>query len=109
MTQRFPKIPTPLEVADAGLDTVAEVVALPARLLNNLGATVQQTAQGIETAINRPKNAGAVPASPDVIIGGALDAANALAGGVIQGINGVLKSVQQTGEGVKGQIDSLIR
>ena len=106
---RFPKIPTPLELVDAGLDSVAEVAALPARLLDNLAGTVQQTAKGIEAGINRPKNAGGVPASPDQIIGGALDIANAVAGGVVQGINGVLKSVQQTGEGVKGQIDTLVR
>lgn len=109
MMQRFPKIPTPLEIADAGLDTVAEVAALPARLLNNLAGTVQQTAQGIEAGINRPKNAGGVPASPDQIIGGALDVANAVLGGAVSGINGVLKAVQDTGQGVKGQIDTLVR
>ncbi len=106
---RFPKVPTPLEGVDAGLDVVAEVVTLPARVAASLGHTIEQTAQGVGRAIAKPKDAGPVPAPPDVIVGGALEAATSIAGGVVDGITGVVGAFQQTGEGVKAQIDALVK
>lgn len=106
---RFGKIPTPLEVVDAGLDSVAEVVKLPARLMANVGQSGITTAQGISSAIDMPKNQSEIPASPDVVIQGALNTLTSVAGGVVDGISQGVKSVQETGEGVKGQLDQLLR
>lgn len=105
----FSKIPTPLEVADAGLDSVAEVFKLPARLMANLGQSAATTAQGINTAIDMPKNQAEIPASPDVVISGAVNTVTSLAGGFVDGISKSVQSVQETGEGVKSQLDALLR
>ncbi len=106
---RFGKIPTPLEVVDAGLDSVAEVVQLPARLMANLGQSGVTTAQGIKSAIDGPKNQAEIPASPDVVIQGALNSVTSVAAGVVDGISKTVQSVQETGEGVKAQLDQLLR
>ena len=103
------KVPTPLEVVDAGLDTVAEVVQLPARVGSKVFTSGQQTADRINQAIGRPKDYAEAPAPPDVILQGGLDAATGLASGVVEGIGGVFDALRQTGEGVKHQLDSLIR
>lgn len=110
MNQRlFGKIPSPLEVLDAGLDAVAEVVQFPARLGSELAASVQHTAAGVKGAVDQPKNYAEIPAPPDVVVNGALEAVSSVAGGVIEGVTGVLDAFQQTGLGVKGQIDTLVK
>ena len=106
---RFGKIPTPLEVVDAGLDSVAEVIKFGPRLMANLGQSAATTAQGISSAIDMPKNQAEIPASPDVVIQGALNTLTSVAGGVVDGISKGVQSVQETGEGVKGQLDQLLR
>jgi hypothetical protein len=103
------KVPTPLEVVDAGLDTVAEVIQLPARAGSNLFNTGQRTADRIKAAIDRPKDYAQVPAPPDVLLEGGLDALSGAASGVVEGIGGIFDAVQKTGEGVRRQIDGLIR
>ena len=105
----FGKVPTPLEVADAGLDTVAEVLQLPARAGANLFTTGQRTADRIRTAIDRPKQHAEVPAPPDVVLQGGLDALSGAASGVVEGIGGIFDAVQKTGEGVRREIDGLVR
>lgn len=106
---KFGQIPTPLELVDAGLDSVAEVVKLPARLMANLGQSGVTTAQGISAAIDGPKNQSEIPASPDVVIQGALNTVTSVAGGVVDGIQKGVQSVQETGEGVKSQLDQLLK
>ena len=96
-------------MVDAGLDSVAEVIQLPARLGSSLANTAQQTAQRVQAAIDKPKNYSEVPAPPGTVMEGGLDAAAGLAGGVVEGISGVFSAVQQTGEGVKRQLDQLVR
>ncbi len=103
------KIPTPLEIADAALDSVAEVAQFPARLVGNVAAASQQGARSVEAAIAKPKDVAAVPAPPDVIVSGAADAVSGVANAAISGVTGVFKSVTDTGEGVKRQIDALIK
>jgi hypothetical protein len=103
------KVPTPLEVVDAGLDTVAEVIQLPARAGSNLFNTGQKTADRIKAAIDKPKEYAQVPAPPDVVIEGGLDLVAGAASGVVEGIGGIFDAVQKTGEGVRRQIDGLIR
>lgn len=103
------RIPTPLEVVDAGLDSVAEVVQLPARVGSKVFMSGQQTAERVNQAIGRPKEYAEVPAPPDVILQGGLDAVTGLASGVADGIGGVFDALQQTGEGIKRQLDALIR
>ena len=103
------KIPTPLEVVDAGLDTVAEVVQLPARVGSNLFNTGQKTADRIKTAVDKPKEYAQVPAPPDVVLEGGLDLVAGAASGVVEGIGGIFDALQKTGEGVRRQIDGLIR
>jgi hypothetical protein len=105
----FGKVPTPLEVADAGLDTVAEVLQLPARAGSNLFTTGQRTAERIKTAIDRPKEFSQVPAPPDVVLEGGLDVISGAASGVVEGVSGIFDAVQKTGEGVRRQIDGLVR
>ena len=109
MTPRFGKIPTPLEVVDAGLDSAAEIVQLPARLESSLATATQHTAEKVKAAIDKPKNYSEVPAPPGTVMEGGLDAAASLAGGVVEGISGIFNAVQQTGEGVKKQLDQLVR
>ena len=106
---RFPRIPTPLELADAALDSAAEVVLVVPRVVSSLAHTVEQTAQGLGQAISKPKDMAAVPAPPDAVIGVGFDAAGALVNGVMTGITGVVDAVKKTGDGVKAQIDPLIR
>ncbi len=106
---RFGKIPTPLEVVDAGLDSVAEVFKFPTRLMANLGQSQITTAQGINTAIDMPKNQAEIPASPDVVIQGGINTLTSLASGVADGISKGVSAVQETGEGVKSQLDQLLR
>ena len=109
MTPRFGKIPTPFEVLDAGLDSVAEVLQLPARLGGNLAMAGQRAADRVRGAIDKPKNSSEAPAPPGVVAEGGLDAAAALAGGVVESVGSVFESLQQTGEGVKSQLDHLVR
>ena len=106
---RFGKIPTPLEVADAGLDSVAELFKFPSRLMANLGQSGITTAQGISSAIDMPKNQAEIPASPDIVIQGAISTVTSVASGVVDGITKGVLSVQETGEGVKGQLDQLLK
>ncbi len=106
---RFPRIPTPLELADAALDTVAEGVLVVPRVVASLGHAVEQTAQGVGAAISKPKDMAAVPAPPDAVIGVGFDAAGALVGGVMTGITGVVDAFKKTGDGMKAQIDPIIR
>ena len=108
MNNRFlGKIPSPLELVDAVLDSVAEVAQLPAKLAGNVAHAVEQGSQGIQAGIAKPKDVAAVPAPPDTIIQGALDAATGAANGIVTGISGAFKAVQETGEGVRRQLDSL--
>ena len=109
MTRLFGRIPSPLEVVDAGLDSVAEVVQFPARVGSHLAMTGQHAAEGVKSAIDKPKNLGEIPATPEVIVDGGLEAASKLAGGVVEGVTGVFESIQETGLGIKGQIDALVR
>lgn len=110
MNQRlFGRIPSPLEVVDAGLDSIAEIVQFPARVGSELAASAQHTAAGVKGAVDQPKNYAEIPAPPDVVVNGALEAASSLAGGIIEGVTGIFGAVQETGLGVKGQIDSLVR
>jgi hypothetical protein len=109
MLPRLGKIPTPLEVVDAGLDSVAEVAKLPARLMANLGQSGAQAAQGIQSAIDQPKNVAEIPASPDVVIKGGLSTLTSVGSGVVDAIQKGVQSVQETGEGVKAQFDQLLR
>lgn len=109
MTRLFGRIPSPLEVVDAGLDSVAEVAQFPARALSHVASSTQHAAEGVKAGIDQPKNYSEIPAPPDVIVNGGLEAASKLAGGVIEGVSGVFDSIQETGMGVKGQIDALVR
>lgn len=109
MAGPFGKIPSPLELADAVLDSVAEVVQLPARVAGNVTGAIQHGAEGIKQGIDKPKAQAQVPATPDVIIQGGLDAAAGAAQGVVEGVSGVFKAVQETGEGVRRQLESLRR
>ncbi len=109
MVRGLGKLPSPLELADAGLDSVAEVIALPARLLSNVAHAVEQGAQGIQQGIAKPKDAGGIPATPDTIIQGGLDVVTSVAGAAIQAVTGAVKSIQDTGEGVRRQVDALRR
>ncbi|MDO8750927.1 MAG: hypothetical protein Q7K03_07270 [Dehalococcoidia bacterium] len=95
------KIPSPLEVVDAGLDTVAEVVQLPARAGSNLFMSGQKATDRIKSAIDKPKEYSQAPAPPDVVAGAA--------SGVVEGIGGIFDALQKTGEGVRKQIDGLIK
>ena len=88
-------------MVDAGLDSVAEVTQLPARLGSNLATATQQTAQRIQAAIDKPKNYSEVPEPPGTVLEGGLDAAASLAEGAVEGISGIFNAGQQTGEGVK--------
>ncbi len=103
------KVPSPLELVDAGLDSVAEVVGMPARLVSNVAHAISAGAEGIGRGIARPKDAGNVPAPPDTIIQGGLDVVTGAASGFIQGVTGAVKAVQETGEGVRRQLDALRR
>lgn len=105
----FGRIPSPLEVLDAGLDSVAEVVKLPARLGANIGIAAQSTAQKIGSGVDKPKDYAEIPAPPDVVAGGALDVVTGVAGGVVETVGGVLGAIQATGEGIKSQLDQLVR
>lgn len=109
MTQRFPAVPSPLEVADAALDSVAELIQVVPRAGAAVGQAGVEMAQGIKAAIDKPKNQSEVPATPDVVISGALDTVNAVVGGVAKGVSGVFGAIQETGEGIKGQLDQLVR
>ncbi len=103
------KIPTPLEVVDAGLDTVAEVVQLPARAGSNLFMSGQKATDRIKSAIDKPKEYSQAPAPPDVVLQGGLDVVAGAASGVVEGIGGIFDALQKTGEGVRRQIDGLIK
>lgn len=103
------KIPSPLEVVDAGLDTVAEVAQLPARAGSNLFNSAQKATDRIRAGIDKPKEYSQVPAPPDVVIEGGLDVVAGAASGVVEGVGGIFDAVQKTGEGIRRQIDGLIR
>ena len=105
----FGRIPSPLEILDAGLDSVAEVIQLPARLGANLGTAAQHTAQTLQGAVDKPKNYAEIPAPPDVVAGGGLDAVAGVAGGIVEGVSGVFQAIQETGNGIKGQLDQLVK
>ena len=108
MPRFFDKVPTPLEVADTGLDTVAEVVQLPARMGSNLFGAGKRTMDGVAAAIEQPKAAGEVPAPPDVVLRGGLGAVTAVASGVVEGIGGVFDAFRQTADGARRHIDGLV-
>ena len=103
------KLPTPLEIVDAGLDTVAEVVQLPARAGSNLFNSGQKATDRIKAAIDKPKEYAQAPAPPDVVLEGGLDVVAGAASGVVEGVGGLFDAVQKTGEGIRRQIDSLVR
>ena len=103
------RVPTPLEVADTGLDTVAEVVQLPARVGSNLFGAGQRTLDRISAAIEQPKATADVPAPPDVVLRGGLAAVSGAASGVVEGIGGVFDAFQKTADGVRRHIDGLIK
>ena len=103
------KLPSPLELADTVLDSVAEVVQLPARVAANVTGAIQHGAEGIKQGIEKPKAQAQIPATPDVVIQGGLDAAAGAAQGIVEAAGGVFKAVQDTGEGVRRQLEGLRR
>lgn len=110
MTPRlFGRIPSPLEAVDAALDSAAEVIKFPGRLVENVAHGVEGGSRSVQSAIDGPKNYAEIPAPPDVIIQGALNAAQGLANGLVEGVGGIFDAVKETGEGVKSQIDTLVR
>ena len=70
MTPRFGKIPTPRQVLNAGLDSAAEVLQLPARLGSNLSMAGQRAADRVRVAIDKPKNYSDAPAPRSVVVEG---------------------------------------
>lgn len=107
MQDRFPKVPTPLAVADAGLDSVAEIIQLPGRVIGSLAGGVKAAADGFNAGIARPTS-GAAPATPDVVISGVVQAATGLVNGVVGAVTGAIQAVVQTGEGVRREVEGIV-
>jgi hypothetical protein len=103
------KVPSPLEIAGAGLDTVAEVIQLPGRAVGNVLSAGQGAVSRVVGAVDRPKSYSDIPAPPDVVVEGALDAVTGVASGVIEGVSGVFSAIQDTGDGVRRNLDRIVR
>jgi hypothetical protein len=103
------RVPSPLEIAGGGLDTVAEVVQLPGRAVGNVLGAGERAVGQVVGAIERPKGYGDMPAPPDVVVEGALDAVTGVASSVIEGVGGVFNAVQDTGDGIRRNIDRVVR
>jgi hypothetical protein len=103
------KVPSPLEIAGTGADTVAEVVQLPGRAVSNILGAGQGIVDGIVRAVERPKSYADIPAPPDVVVEGALDAVTGVGSGIIEGVSGVFQAVQDTGDGVRRNLDRIVR
>lgn len=103
------RIPSPLQGADALLDIFAELAQFPARAGSNAAGAIQGALQGVKTGIDLPKNAAGIPADPGTVVNGGLTGAAAIGQGVAGVFNGVVQAATETGNGVKSQIDALIR
>lgn len=107
MGDRFPKIPTPLAVADAGLDSVAVVIQLPGRVISSLAGGVKAAADGFNAGVARPTS-GAAPATPDVVISGAIQAGTGVVNGLIGAVTGAIADLVATGEGVRREVEQVV-
>lgn len=106
---RLPKLPTPFEVADAGLDSIAEVIKLPGRIISSIARGVGDAADGFNAGVGKPQSYAEVPAPPDVVLSGAVDSATGVVNGLIRSVTGAINSIVQTGEGVRSEIDQIVR
>lgn len=109
VSPRFPKLPTPLEVGDGVLDTVAEVLQLPGRVVGAVGGAIQGSASAVNAGIRKPQDYAEVPAPPDVILSGVIDAATGVVSQVVGGVTGAIDAFRQTGEGVQRQVNELVK
>jgi hypothetical protein len=103
------KVPSPLEIVGGGLDTVAEVVQFPGRAARNVLGAGQGALDRVVGAVDRPKGYGDIPAPPDVVAEGALDAVTGVASSIVEGVGGLFTAVQDTGDGIKRNIDRVVR
>lgn len=104
---RFPKVPTPLALADAGLDSVAVVIMLPGRVISSLAGGVQQAADGFNAGVARPTS-GAAPATPDVVFSGLIQAGTGVINGLVGAITGAINDFVATGEGVRREVEQIV-
>lgn len=102
-------IPSPMEVVDAALDSVGEVLLLGPRMAANLGQSVAATARKIEGDIRQPIDEGGIPASPGTVISGGIGVVVDVVSGGVNVVGEGLESIRQTADGVKGQLDALVR
>lgn len=105
----FGRIATPPEGLDAVLDIAAELVGFPLRAGSNIAGAAQQTFQGVKQGLDLPKNVAGVPADPGTVANGALTGIAAIGQGIAGAFNGLIQAATETGNGVKSQIDALIR
>ena len=105
----FGRIPSPLEVVDVVVDSVAEVVELPARALSNVAGAGEHAFAGVKKAIDLPKDTPEIPPPPGTVVQGGVNVLASAGSGIFEGVGGVFKAVQDTAEGIKGDIDRLMR
>lgn len=104
---RLPNIPTPLQGADAVLDAAAEIIQLPGRVIARLAGGVQEAATSFNAGVARPTG-GSAPATPDVVISGAIQSVTGVVNGALGTVTGVIQAVVSTGEGVRREFEGLV-
>ena len=91
------------------VDAVAEVVELPARALHNVAGAGEHAFAGVKSAIDMPKDSPSIPPAPGTVVQGGISVLASAGSGVVEGAGGVFKAFQDTADGIKGDIDRLIK
>lgn len=109
MQNRFGKIPTPLEGVDTVADLVNQVVRTPFRVIGNALGAAGQAAKNIEADIAKPADVSEIPPPPDVVVGSAISGVTHVVEGALNTAKGVVDGIVATGEGLKREVDQMMR
>ncbi|KKN35600.1 hypothetical protein LCGC14_0782100 [marine sediment metagenome] len=103
------KIPSPLEVIDAGASIASRVLATPAQIASNVGTALTGATQQLEQDIAKPRQTPGTPKSPTAVLGPAVSGIGHMAGGLVGAVKGGFDGVIETFEGIKSDVGALTR
>lgn len=103
------KIPTPLEAVDAVADVANQVASTPLRVVGNMTQAVATMAKNLEGDLARPREYAEIPPPPDVLIQPIFSGVGHIVTGTMGVVKGAFDGVVETVEGVRREVDTLIR
>lgn len=103
------KVPTPLELGDTVADVANQVACTPLRVVGNMTEAASRMAKNLEADMARPREYAEIPPPPDVLIEPVFSGVSHIVQGVMGVVKGGIDGVVETVEGIRREVDTLVR